>query len=121
MTSLSALVVEDDYLLSIMTEDILIELGCQVIGPALALDDALTLAEGDGIDFAVLDVNLGNGITSAPVAERLRQRGIPFIFLTGYGADGRPEGFEDAPLVSKPFTFDTLAAAIRNLVDLPAA
>lgn len=119
MTSLSALVVEDDYLLSIMIEDILTELGVAVVGPAMSLEDALPLAESAAMDFAMLDVNLGHGETSTPVAEKLRERGIPFAFLTGYGADGRPAGFEDAKLVSKPFTFDTLAAAVRELVELP--
>ena len=48
--------------------------------------------QSNRIDFALLDVNLGDGETSFATAEILRARGVPFAFVTGYGDQGvRPD------------------------------
>jgi len=60
----------------------------------------------------VLDVNLA-GEMSYPVAELLRSRGVPFLFATGYGTDGLPEGMRNVPVLSKPFGLERFAEALR--------
>src|SRR4051794_32616823 len=77
------LVVEDEALVAFELEDIINEGGFDVVGPANALDSALAAAEREPIDAAVLDINL-RGELSFPVAYALRDRRIPFFFLTGY-------------------------------------
>lgn len=79
------LVVEDEPLISIVLTDILETAGCVVLGPAYDVRQALVLISNDSIDCAVLDVNLGSGQTSAPVADALEEKKIPFMFATGYG------------------------------------
>jgi CheY-like chemotaxis protein len=63
-----------------------------------ALEQALAKARSATIDAAILDVNL-NGQDTFEVAEILRERRIPFVFATGYGATALARRFENAHLV----------------------
>lgn len=105
------LVVEDEALVSMLVEAYLDELGCEVVGVAPRLEDALEKARTLALDAAVLDVNLA-GRLSYPVAELLRSRGVPFVFATGYGMAGLPEALRGMPVLAKPFRQDQLAAAL---------
>lgn len=105
-----ALVVEDESLVAMMLEDLLADFGCEVV-VALSLDEALAVAEGGSFDFAILDVNL-NGTESYPIAERLRARGIPFLFSSGYDGSALKPPFDTAPTVQKPYRQDTLLDAV---------
>lgn len=98
------LVVEDDYL---MAQDIWHELdglGLEVIGPVPSVEGALALlASGATLpDAAILDVNLG-GAMVFPVAEVLRDRGVPFVFATGYDPWSLPQAYAGVPCFEKPF------------------
>ena len=109
------LVVEDEPLIAMMAAVALEEAGCTVVGPAPTLAEALRLAEEERLDAAVLDRNLG-GQYSDPVAERLRERGIPFAVVTGYADTGLLPDFADVPLLAKPFEPDKLVALVARLV-----
>jgi DNA-binding response OmpR family regulator len=78
------LVVEDEAMLSLSLEDMLRDIGCVVVGTAARLDDAMAFARTSDFDVALLDVNI-NGKRVDPVAEAIRERGTPIIFVTGYG------------------------------------
>ena len=78
------LVVEDDAMLSLNLEAMLLDLGCVVAGTADKLDDALQMARTSDFDVALLDINLG-GKRADPVADAIRARGTPIVFVTGYG------------------------------------
>ena len=106
------LVVEDEAIIAMTAEDMLEELGCTVAASASGLGEALAAAARGGFDVALLDINL-NGSDSRPVAEKLRADGVPFVFTTGYGAAGCG-GFEDTPLVTKPYQIADLEAAIAK-------
>jgi CheY-like chemotaxis protein len=91
----------------------LAELGCAVVGPAHALDDALKLARTElGLDVAVLDVNLGGQPVFA-VADALREKGVPAIFSTGYGDAGLREIDRGSQVLQKPFRAGDLAKALN--------
>lgn len=109
------LLVEDESLVSMYAEDVLTEAGFDVL-LAMRLDEALDRAEAASFDLAVLDVNLGNGDTSYPVARRLRERGVPFVFATGYGSFALPDEFAAETLVQKPYDAVVLAALARERV-----
>ena len=100
--ALRVLIVEDDYLVSLLLEDMLVDLGHQVVGPAPDVASALELAEREQMDIAVLDVNL-RGSDTYPIAAALAARAIPFVFATGYGRGSLREPYCDAPLLKKPF------------------
>jgi len=110
LTGKRILVVEDEALIAVMVEDMLIEMGGEVVGPAGAVDDALELARTEVLDAAVLDVNV-RGQRIDPVAEALMARGVPLLFATGYGevklASGAP-----ATVIDKPYTQDKLARGL---------
>lgn len=110
---LRVMVVEDEALLAMWVEDVLEEMGCKVVAIASRLEDAMDKARGLAMDVALLDVNLA-GQLSYPVAEILRARSIPFVFATGYGVAGLPNGLQDVPMLPKPFQPDQLAEALRR-------
>jgi CheY-like chemotaxis protein len=110
LNGLRILVVEDEALVAVMIEDMLVDLGARVIGPAATLAEGLALAAAEALDAAVLDVNVrGQPIT--PLADILRRSGVPIVFATGYGE--APAGpHEKAPVLEKPYTRDDLRKAV---------
>lgn len=113
------LLVEDEPIVAMMVEDMLTELGAVVVGPASTLDRALALVEANDLDAALLDVNLGHE-RSHGVARLLAERGVPFVFATGYG-DAGSDGFTDAPVIQKPYREEQLAAVLeRAIASAPA-
>jgi len=109
------LVVEDEVMIAMLIEDMLAELGHEVVGPAMRLDEAVRLAKEAEIDMAILDVNLG-GTVSFPVADVLRERGIPFIFATGYGSKGIADEYRSTITLAKPFEARTMARAFEHVL-----
>jgi CheY-like chemotaxis protein len=109
------LVVEDEMLVSMLIEDVLTEHECSIVGPAVAVTQALSLVESEAIDIALLDVNL-NGERTFAVADELRQRGVPFVFSTGYGAAGVPAKYGDIAVLRKPFQERELAEALVRVL-----
>jgi CheY-like chemotaxis protein len=109
------LLVEDEALISMMMEDLLTELGCEVVASFGALQPALDWLEAQAIppDGAVLDINLGGGEMVFPLASRLQALGVPFVFATGYGRPG-DEGFAFVPLLQKPVDLVTLWPVIQS-------
>lgn len=109
-------VVEDESLVAMQLEDILADLGCEVVGMAMRLKRAQEMLEKpDPIDVAILDVNLG-GETVYPVAERLRERGIHIIFATGYGRGGVLPEWQGHPVLQKPYTEGQVASTLNEVM-----
>lgn len=113
-----ALLVEDESMVAILLEDMLDELGFDVVGVASRLETGLAAADQADVDVAVLDVNLGGLSRSFVIADRLRERGIPFVFATGYGRQGLGGAYPDIPVVQKPFR---RAGLLRALVQVMTA
>lgn len=109
------LVVEDDALIAMLIEEVLTERGATVQGPIGDAATALRVAEESDCDLALLDVHLGHD-SSESVAVRLCGRGVPVVFVTGYGRRGLPEGFADAPVLGKPFRDEELVRMIEQVL-----
>jgi CheY-like chemotaxis protein len=107
------LVVEDEFMIRMLLEDMLAELGYTIALTAAHLDEALRAAQNADFDVAVLDVNL-NGMPISPVADALVLRGMPFVFATGYGEAGLPDVYRDRPALKKPFQLDKLEEALQR-------
>lgn len=108
------LVVEDEMMVAMLMEDMLADIGHQVVGVAQNLAVALQMAQERDFDIAILDINLA-GERSFPVAQLLAERGVPFMFATGYGAMGLDDAFKDAFTLKKPFQIEDLATAVDKL------
>lgn len=118
---LRVLVVEDEFLVALGLEDNLRSLGYVVVGPVASLSAALDAAMHERVDAAILDVNL-NGEPVYPAAAVLAERGIPFIFCSGYTGSVRvPREFADAPRVAKPYTSRIMADTLADLLSGPSA
>jgi CheY-like chemotaxis protein len=102
LQGLRVLVVEDEAAISLLLEDMLLDFGCEVVGPAARLAAALDTVERERLDLAILDVNVA-GEPIYPVAEALLARSVPFVFSTGYGSAGIKDAFRDRPVLQKPF------------------
>ena len=115
LTGRRILIVEDEMLVSMVIEEALKDLGCDVVGPVATRDQALALAKAEALHGALLDVNLG-GEPVYPVADALSQRGIPFAFVTGYGQSGIADRYAAIPTLVKPFQLSTVERILGELV-----
>jgi len=110
------LVVEDNFLAAEVVRDLLESGGCSVVGPVGRIADALRLAENEALDGAILDVNL-NGERCFPIALALRQRGVPFVFLTGYDDEAIiPVELRPARRLGKPVSGPQLMAVLAEVI-----
>ena len=107
------LVVEDEALVSMLLEDMLMDLGCLVLGPVMRIRDALDFIAESGaeIDIAILDVNIAGEVSSS-VAEALQAIGKPFVLSTGYDDGGIDERWRDRPILRKPYLASQLGVVL---------
>ncbi|GAA3105978.1 response regulator [Rhizobium viscosum] len=105
------LVVEDEFLLADETRKKLNKLGAVVVGPTPRVDHALSLIEDHQIDAAILDVFLSDTLVF-PVAERLEELGIPFVFATAYDPSIIPGRFGGYILCDKPVELENIAQGL---------
>ncbi len=110
----SVLIVEDQFLIALDLKVALQELGCPEVELAQNLEGALSLARSGSIHAALLDINL-NGTRSFAVASVLKDRAIPFAFLTGCDQAVVPREFADTPILEKPFSRGDLARLLARL------
>ncbi len=96
------LVVEDEAVIGMLIEDILLDLGCGCVDLATSVESALESLEAASPDFAFLDINLG-GTKSYPVADVLKSRDIPFVFLSAYATHGLDTVHAGEKILQKPF------------------
>ncbi len=108
------LIVEDDPIIALIMEEMVEDLGYLVVGPARTVEDGLALAGGDGLDFALLDFEIGDGDASS-IAQTCADRAIPFAFTTGNDPVALRQNFPEPPIISKP----VLQAELLSV--LPAA
>jgi CheY-like chemotaxis protein len=102
ISGLRIMVVEDEFWVAEDMARVLTEAGVEVIGPIGNVTEAIQrLRETQHIDAAVLDINLLD-VNVYPLAEELVDRGVPFIFTTGYDIDTIPVTLRKIPRIEKP-------------------
>ena len=114
------LVVEDEMMVVLLIEQTLHDLGAEIVGPAANLNAALELADRASIDAAVLDINIGHA-NSYAVADILAERGIPFVFCSGYSNWALEERHRARPRLAKPYTSKELEGRLLQLLSTSAA
>ena len=109
------LVVEDEYLIRMLLEDMLADLGYSVAAAVGSIAEARAHAADGDFSAAILDVNL-EGQEIFPVADILAARQLPFVFVTGYGERSLPERYRDRPALQKPFQAEQLGSMLDALL-----
>ncbi len=111
------LVVEDESMVTMLLQDFLEEMGCELAGVASRLKEAMEKIDSATFDVAILDVNL-NGQQTLPVAQALLARGRAMVFATGYAATTMPPEFRAVPILQKPFQQQDLERALRAALQI---
>jgi CheY-like chemotaxis protein len=109
------LVVEDEYLIRMLLEDMLTDLGYEIAGAVGTIAEASEIAEKAEFDLAILDVNL-DGKEIYPVADILAARGLPFVFVSGYGEGSLAEPYRGRPALQKPFQAEQLETTLAGML-----
>jgi CheY-like chemotaxis protein len=109
------LVVEDAPMIALDLEEMLRDLGWDVVGPTGNFAIALQLATDEPLDAAVVDINIRGGKVY-PVARTLAARGIPFLLASGYADRTLPPDLADRPCLEKPYNPANLERMLGELV-----
>ena len=115
-STLTVLIAEDNLIPALEIEDIVRDLGCQVVGPVGKLSEVMKLIETTQFDAALLDVELKNGEKVYPAADLLRSRGIPFAFFTAYDREVLGPKYANDIVVEKPFLRAELEKCLMDWV-----
>jgi CheY-like chemotaxis protein len=109
------LVVEDEYLVSLATIDLLESVGCVILGPEARLAKAVRSAQSEALDAAVLDIDVAGELVW-PVADALLRRSVPFLFLSAYAhQDVVPARFAAVVRLDKPLEKDRLLRCLDTM------
>lgn len=117
----AVLVVEDEALVAMELADLLRQQGCHVLGPASSVERALALLATQRPDVALLDLNLG-GKPGLPVAMALRDRGVPFVVMSGYSkTQSRDQDLGQVRWLTKPVNHRELRRALTDMLATPSS
>lgn len=105
--------VEDEALVLLTLQDLMEDLGYEIVATAMDVDDALAKAQSLSFDVAVLDINLA-GRRVDEVADLLARRGVPLVFATGYDPDSLPSPYAERIVVPKPYRRSDLQLALGS-------
>lgn len=111
-----AMVVEDNVVIALEAEQLLLDLGFAAVHVCGSTGDALAALDRGEVAFALLDVHLGEGETSEPIARALSSRRIPYAIVSGLGERSAiADGFAGAPLVTKPYLRSDIERLLASL------
>ncbi len=115
------LLAEDCYLEADALSRLLRESGFEVVGPVARFDQAMSLARGQSLDAALLDIDL-DGEKSFAVASTLHRRSVPVAFVSGHAPTIVPPAVElqAMPFVAKPFVNEDLVTVVKSLAQSQA-
>ena len=114
------LLIEDSLIIALDAEDLLDRLGASSVTTESSAVGGIAAVESQRPDIAVLDINLGDH-DSVPIANRLAELDVPFIFATGYGEQSQlPDRLKDRPVLQKPYTLASLSRRLGDLFEQPA-
>lgn len=107
------MILEDEAIIALDLAGMLCDLGHTVVSMANRVAGGMDFAQYGDLDMAILDINV-NGVLSFPLATILQDRGVPFIFASGYGERGLIDGFRDALVLTKPYGMDDLTQTVAK-------
>ncbi|MFN3511016.1 response regulator [Tsuneonella troitsensis] len=111
LDGLSILVVEDEVIIAMALEDGLIAAGADPVSASTIEQANEIIHSGRRIDAAILDVNV-HGRNSYEIASLLEERGIRFVFASGYGNTAAPPELAHVRVFTKPYDVNAIGAAL---------
>jgi DNA-binding response OmpR family regulator len=108
--------VEDEWIIADTLQEAIRDMGYEPVGPVPTVRQAMALIESNPVGAAVLDVSLGSGEKSYPIARVLQSKNIPYLFVSGYQERDLPEEFAGVPICTKPYTQETLHDKLNSLL-----
>jgi two-component SAPR family response regulator len=114
----AVLIVEDDFYIAIDLKRVLLDQGCRRTEMVGKCSEALKLVETTEFDLVTVDVKLADTDCDRLV-EVLRDRAIPFVYVSGYEQTGRPD-LPKAPWLSKPIDDIKLGSALLSICPSPS-
>lgn len=114
LDGLRILVLEDEFLIAMDVEQICRDDGAADVVIARSLTDAEAATSSSNFDAAILDLLLGN-VSTLPFAATLQERGVPFVFASGYtDLDDIATSFPGVKIVGKPYSGDDILSALAH-------
>jgi DNA-binding response OmpR family regulator len=109
------LIVEDEPMIARNLTLEMTAAGAQVIGPVATMTAALDVIASTDLDGVMLNIKL-TGERAYPVADALVARNIPFVFVTGYGAEDIPPRYANIIRIEKPATPAVVCRTLETLL-----
>lgn len=109
------LLAEDSTLIAMDIEAILVNYGCEVVGPFASVGEAVSALDRERIDVAVIDFLLTDG-NAEPLARVLDDRGVPYAICTGAGEEELTSRYPYTPLLGKPYIPDDVCLVVNSLI-----
>jgi CheY-like chemotaxis protein len=110
------LVIDDEFLIATVIEDILRQAGAEDVVIAVNMQEAREALAERTLDLAMIDIQLDGSDSGLSLGKLAIARNIPFIFLTGYSRVVLPEGFAAVPVLTKPYIPRTLVEALSDVL-----
>jgi CheY-like chemotaxis protein len=116
LTGRRIFVLEEDEPVAAVLAAILKDLGCETVGPASRIDDAIALAITEPIDAAILDVAI-RGEVSFAVADELVSRGVPYAFVSGNKTPASIRRYAPVSIITKPYSAEHIRQILSELIE----
>jgi CheY-like chemotaxis protein len=110
------LILEEQLQIALLLAGMLQDIGCEVVGPAKDVPNALALIAENALDAAILDVKIAGQNTLA-VADELIRRGTPFAFASGNKNPASIKGYAPVPLITKPYSAENIHRVLCELIE----
>jgi two-component SAPR family response regulator len=116
LDGLRVLIVEDSFIVADSLKELVTAYGGAIAAMVPDLEKALAASADRSVDVAILDIDL-KGTNVAPLAHRLQELGVGFVFLSGYGDENLlPEDLRGRPRLDKPVEPERLIRAVLGVV-----
>ena len=109
------LIIENDFLIAEMINDMVRDLGYTVTRTVHRLPSALKELSKENFDGALVNIGIDEQKHGVEIADILTEMGVPFGFVTGYG-HALAERHAHVPLLQKPFNAEQLRALLQTIV-----
>jgi two-component SAPR family response regulator len=111
----NVLIVEDEAIIALDLQGILTFAGYRVIGPVTSVTEALPVLVSQKLDAAILDIHLGKQMVY-PVADKLLNARVPFVFVTGQPLQTIPQNHRNRLIVRKPYHPQKILETLTNAI-----